>query len=194
MVGLVEVVAESAAVACGKVQQLGQGRIYFGGEDLAPGTAYVHNNKLEALEEVVDDLQGENVIIAYRYKHDLHVLQQAFPDALHLGSGVSTAQAAATVAAWNAGVVRTLLIHPDSAGHGINIQGGGHHLIWYGLTWDLDKFDQLNARIYRQGQKASTVFIHLLLAGEMDQVIANALVAKDDVQTAVLNYFEEDRK
>lgn len=181
-----EIVAENAAVVLGKIHQFGQGMIY-----VTDGTTHLHDAKLDAVKELVEDMQGEPTLIAYRYHHDRTRLQTAFPDAGHLGAGVSKEDALETVQEWNQGKMPVLLIHPDSAGHGLNLQGGGHHIIWYGLTWDLDKFDQLNARLFRQGQSHETVFVHLLLAGDLDRVIADLLIKKDISQQKVLKYFEE---
>jgi len=189
--GLVEIdddviVAESAAVASNKVTQIANGRVY----DVDRRVIEVHTAKQKAVKEVVADMQGSPVLIAYNYQHDVTALFEMFPDAELLGSNTSTHEAERIINAWNAGEVPVLLGHPASMGHGLNIQAGGHHVIVYGLTWNLEYFQQLIARLARQGQQAATVFVHLLCAGPLDNTIADALINKADVQQAVLDYFE----
>ena len=189
--GLVEIdddviVAESAAVASNKVTQIANGRVY----DVDRRVIEVHTAKQKAVKEVVADMQGSPVLIAYNYQHDVTALFEMFPDAELLGSNTSSHEAERIINAWNAGEVPVLLGHPASMGHGLNIQAGGHHVIVYGLTWNLEYFQQLIARLARQGQQAATVFVHLLCAGPLDNTIADALINKADVQQAVLDYFE----
>lgn len=187
LVGGEMVIAESQAVATNKITQLANGTVYAGEDNDI--VVEVHSAKLKVLKELAEEMQGENLLVAYQYDHDLRRLQKMFPEAITLGGGLSDEQANRIRNGWNAGQIPMLLGHPASMGHGLNIQQGGHHIVMYGLTWDLEQYQQLVARLARQGQEAGTVFVHLLCAGELDEVIADALIAKASVQQALLDYF-----
>lgn len=180
-----EIVGDSAAVQQMKENQIANGKVY----DEHKNVHHIHDCKAKALEELVSEMQGEPVLICYNFKHDLEAIRKLYPDAPCFDDkGIDAAE---LVAAWNAGEIPILLGHPASMGHGLNMQKGGHHIVFYGLTWDLDNYLQVVARLWRRGQRGKEVFVHLLCAGALDNVIANALISKEDVQQAVLDYFAE---
>lgn len=184
------VIADSAAIAVNKMAQMTNGCVYDEDGDVQT----MHTAKVDACRELVDNMQGQPVLIAYNYKHDESTLLSAFPGAVVMGASMRSEDAGDAVDRWNAGEIPIMLIHPGSAGHGLNLQKGpGHHLIWYGLPWSLDYFEQLIGRIHRQGQRAAVVYVHVLISGVMDTIIYNALRGKRDVQRSVLDYFEESR-
>ncbi len=154
-----EITVANAGVLSGKLGQLAQGFLYLDEDRRAK---VFDETKVEMARELVASLNGQPAIIAYRYQQDLKALQKAFPDAPHLGSGVSAVKGAEVIEAWNAGNVPVLLLHPASAGHGVNLQRGGHHMIWYGLTWSSEEYRQAIARIARQGQE-NHVYVHRIL-------------------------------
>lgn len=153
------VIASNAAVASGKMRQIIQGFLYR--ED---GTAAeLHLVKLKALIELIEARQGAPVLLAYEFQEDLRRFQKRWPGIPYLGSGVSSRKARQVITDWNAGKIRVLPIHPASAGHGLNLQHGGSHIIWYNVPWARAYFDQTNARIDRQGQTRKC-FGHLIMA------------------------------
>jgi SNF2 family DNA or RNA helicase len=174
--------AASAGVLTGKLQQVCNGAIYTEDREILP----IHRAKIDACKELVDSLVGEPVIICYNYKHDLAALKTIFPHAPVVGEEHTDT----LMAMWNAKTVPVMLGHPAAFGHGLNIQQGGHHMIWFGLNWSLDYFEQAVARLWRSGQRSHTVFNHLLIAdGTIDEVIYQALKDKADVQRAMLDYY-----
>jgi SNF2 family DNA or RNA helicase len=158
--------AVNAGVASMKLQQIANGGVYLDNEDpnVARITQHLHNEKTEAALEIVEDLDGKGVIIAYHYKHDLERLRKAFPKAPVLGSGLKEQELSNVIDGWNAGKHEVLLAHAQSAGHGLNLQEFGEAVIWYNITPSRELYDQLNARIWRQGQRAKTVVIHRIIA------------------------------
>ena len=173
----------NGGVLVGKQQQLAQGFIYDGPEAEASRFDY---NKLEKCRELVESLDGNPVIICYQFREDLRALQSAFPDAPNLGSGVGAAAGAKVIDRWNAGELPVLLLHPQSAGHGLNLQRGGHHMIWYALTWASEAYQQAIARIHRQGQRF-TVYIHRIIArGSIDERIVPVLEGKRTVEGSLI--------
>lgn len=181
-IGAGSLTASSAAVLTGKVQQMSNGRIY----DEDGNDIFVHKAKVDACKGLVESLNEEPVIIAYTYNHDLVGLKEAFPEAPVMGDDLN----AELVAAWNCGRIPVILGHPGAFGHGLNIQKGGHHLIWFGLNWDLDYFDQTIARLWRHGQMSEGVFIHILIGDDtIDESIFEALRDKRDVQQVMLDYY-----
>lgn len=190
-----EVTAVNSGVAVMKMQQVANGGIYLDTDpdkpDAARVTKHIHNEKTEAAMEIVEDLGGKGAIIAYHFRHDLDRLKKAFPDAPVLGSGLSANELSRLVDGWNAGKYPVLLAHAQSAGHGLNLQEFGVAVIWYSLTYSRELFDQLNARIYRQGQRAKTVVVHMIVADDtVDLDVVQALERKGATQhelfTAIL--------
>lgn len=173
-----EIDAKNAATLSGKLSQMANGAIY--GED-GTGFIRVHDRKLDALEDLVEAANGKPVLVAYWFKHDRERIRQRFPFARDI-------KTSGDIHDWNAGMIPLALIHPASAGHGLNLQQGGNTMIWFGLTWSLELYQQTNARLWRQGQKEQTVVIyHILTAGTIDEKILAALEQKDAGQTALIN-------
>lgn len=173
-----EIDAKNAATLSGKLAQMANGAIY--GED---GTSFIriHDKKLDALEDLVESANGKPVLVAYWFKHDRERLRERFPQARDIKTSED-------IHDWNDGKIQIALIHPASAGHGLNLQKGGNVLIWFGLTWSLELYQQTCARLWRQGQKAETVVIyHIIAKGTIDEKIMDALSSKDATQTALIN-------
>jgi len=174
------VVGSTAATLSGKLLQMANGAVY----DDEGNVFHIHDQKLDALEEIVEAAQGEPVLVYYNYKHDLERIQKRFPDAESFGAGKGTAD---TIRAWNDGEISILLCHPASVAYGLNMQEGGHIIVWFGPTWSLELYQQANARLYRQGQ-VDTVFVHHILTEDtLDQRVMEALERKDGVQESLLN-------
>lgn len=169
------IAALSAAVVSNKLLQLANGAIYD--EDGKPHV--VHGRKLDALEELREEAQGENILVFYSFKSDYERIKARFPDAVKLDG-------AETIRDWNAGKIKMLLAHPASAGHGLNLQDGGSIIIWYGLTWSLELYQQANARLHRQGQKNTVRIYRLLTEGTVDARVAEALEGKGIRQEELL--------
>ncbi len=171
-----EVDASNAAVLSNKLSQLANGCIYT--EDKMP--IHLHDKKLDALEDLIEAANGKPVLVAYWFKHDLESIKRRFD--------VREIKTSQDIKDWNDGKIPVAVIHPASAGHGLNLQAGGSTLVWYGITWSLELYQQTNARLYRQGQKSSTVVIHHIIAkGTIDELIMKALVNKDKTQAALID-------
>ena len=171
-----EVTAANAASLTGKLSQLANGAIYADIGD----TIEFHNRKLEALEDILEAANGKPVLVAYWFKHDLERIKRRFP--------VREIKESRDITDWNAGKIPVAVIHPASAGHGLNLQAGGSTLIWFGLTWSLELYQQTNARLWRQGQTSGTVVIeHLITKGTIDERILKALSQKELTQTALID-------
>lgn len=170
-----EITAGSAAVLAGKLSQMANGAVY-----LEEGVKNIHFRKLDALEDLIESMNGKPVLVAYWYKHDLERIKERFPEAVEINTTDS-------IRKWNAGEVPVGLIHPASAGHGLNLQDGGNTLIWFGITWSLELYQQTIGRLYRQGQsKGSVVVTHIIAENTIDERILKALEAKDCTQTALI--------
>lgn len=187
-----KIVAANAAVAGGKCRQIANGAVYGKDDDSRavigsnPPWFPVHDAKLDALENLLEELGGKPVLIFYEFEHDKERILRRFPEAITV-SGVTPKRLDEIINDFNAGKIRILLGHPASMGHGLNMQGACHHAIWFGITWNLDYFIQAIARIYRQGQKATTVFIYLLVAAKtLDERVVKVLTAKDKDEKALL--------
>ena len=177
------VVAANAAAVTGKCRQIANGGVYT-----APGEGVgVHTAKLDAVEEIVESLQGKPVIVVYEFDHERVRLQERFKGAPYIGGGVSTAEFIRIEREWNEGRIPVLLVQPQSAGLGINLQRGGHHMVFHSITWDLGIYDQVIARIHRQGQ-IQRVFVHRIVAKDtVDAVVVKLLASKGRTQRALLN-------
>ena len=170
----------TAATLSGKLLQMANGAVY----DDEGNVFHIHDAKLDALEDIVEAAQGEPVLVYYNYKHDLDRIKKRLPQAESFGAGKDTAD---TIRAWNDGEIPILLCHPASVAYGLNMQEGGHIIVWFGPTWSLELYQQANARLLRQGQ-TDTVFIHHILTdGTIDARVMDALDRKDGVQEALLN-------
>lgn len=171
-----EVDAVNAAALSNKLCQMANGAVYT--ED--KHTVCFHDRKLDALEDLLEGANGKPVLVAYWFKHDLARIQKRFT--------VRELKSSADIQAWNAGRIPVAVIHPASAGHGLNLQAGGSTLVWFGLTWSLELYQQTNARLWRQGQRADTVVIHHIIAqGTIDEQIMQALEDKDRTQAALIH-------
>ena len=179
------VTAANAAVAVMKGQQIANGGSYLDGEDRV--STHIHDAKTEAVQDLVEELSGQPCIIGYHFQHDLERLKQAFPNAPVIGSGVVGDKLDSIIAAWNAGEIPVLLAHPMSAGHGLNLQGAGHAVIWYSLTWSLEVYEQFIRRLWRQGQKNHIMVHHIIAKDTVDEAIIQAVRRKDNTQQKLLN-------
>jgi hypothetical protein len=157
-----DVLAKSQAIATGKLAQMANGFLY--GDEGAVDTHPLHDEKADWLTTLVKDLNGEPVIVVYEYQADLALIRKLFGDVPYLGSGVSDKQAQQFVDDWNAGKTPILALHPKSGGHGLNLQDGGSRMAWLAPTWSAESWDQTIARIYRPGQTAAHVMVHVCVA------------------------------
>lgn len=175
--------AGSAAVLTGKLLQMCSGAVYL---DEAEGqSAFQHDCKLDALMELVEGLDGAPALLFYGYKHEIPRLLAALRK-LKQGLRVRVYEGSQDADAWNAGQVDILLAHPASCAYGLNLQQGGHHVIWYTLTWSLELYLQANARLHRQGQQRPVIVHRLITQGGMDEAVAAALSGKEDIQAALM--------
>ena len=177
-----DIAALNAAAVMTKLLQIANGSV----DSVDGSIVRIHEAKLEALEEIIDTTDGP-VLVFYSYKHDLAAIQGKIKDARIL----NTAQ---DIADWNAGKVQVLLAHPASVGYGLNLQEGGHVIVWYGLTWSLELYQQANARLYRQGQEKPVIIHHLIAEGTVDEEAMQALQHKDTSQAALLAALKERRQ
>ena len=168
--------AANAAALSGKLLQLASGAIYTGD---GQWTA-VHERKLDVLEDLIEAANGSPLLVAYWFTHDRERIVSRFPQAREL-------KTSADIEAWNQGEITLGLIHPASAGHGLNLQSGGHLLVWFSLTWSLELYQQTNARLYRQGQTEPVTITHLVTEGTLDETVLKALDAKDATQAALID-------
>ena len=173
------VVALNAAAVMSKLLQLANGRAYTD----TGSVVRIHDAKAEALAEIVDVTDGP-VLVFYSFRHDLDAIRSKIPEAKELDSPED-------IAAWNRGEIRVLLAHPASVGYGLNLQDGGHVIVWYGLTWSLELYQQANARLHRQGQSHPVIIHHLIAAGTVDEQVMRALKAKNTSQAALLAALKE---
>ena len=172
-----EIEAVSAAALANKMLQLSNGAAYY---DEHKNWAEVHSAKIDALDEIVEDNPKENILVAYNYKFDLERLQKKFPNAVVLDKEQST------IDGWNRGEIPMLLAHPASAGHGLNLQSGGSMIVWFGLNWSLELYQQFNGRLHRQGQTKPVRIVHIIAEDTIDQRVLSVLSDKDATQSSLL--------
>lgn len=176
-----EVDAGNAAALANKLSQMANGAVY--GEDKR--VLRLHDRKLDALEDLIEAANGKPVLVAYWFKHDLERIRERFT--------VREIKTSRDIADWNQGKIPVAVIHPASAGHGLNLQSGGSTLIWFGLTWSLELHQQTNARLWRQGQKDKTVVIHhIITKNTIDERIMSALQKKERAQSALIDAVKTD--
>ena len=176
-----DVTAANAAALSGKLCQMANGAVY--GDDGA--VHYIHDRKLDALEDLIEAANGKPVLVAYWFKHDLERISARLKERHISFTKLDTSD---SIASWNEGKWPVALIHPASAGHGLNLQSGGSTIIWFGMTWSLELYQQANARLWRQGQKAETVVLyHIIAKDTIDERVMKALSAKDKTQTALID-------
>ncbi|HGI2677514.1 TPA: SNF2-related protein [Streptococcus agalactiae] len=175
-----EVTAANAASLSNKLVQMANGAVYSDDHQVVS----LHDQKLDTLEDIIEAANGEPVLVAYWFKHDLQRIEERLAKLKVQGTFLKTEQ---DIREWNKGNIRVGLLHPASAGHGLNLQKGGHHLVWFGLTWSLELYQQTNARLWRQGQQAETVVIqHIVTEGTIDEEILKALENKDAQQSRLI--------
>ena len=167
--------AANAAALSNKLLQMANGAVYGEDKKVLP----IHDRKLDALEDLVEAANGKPLLVAYWYKHDLQRIKVRFKNARCIDT-------AKDIDDWNAGQIPLALIHPASAGHGLNLQDGGCTIVWFGLTWSLELYQQLNARPWRQGQKHTVVIHHIITKGTHDEDVMRALENKDTRQSALI--------
>ncbi len=169
-----EIDAVNAAALSNKLLQMAGGAVY--GENGA--VVQIHDRKLDALEDLIEAATGKPVLVAYWFKHDLERILNRFP--------AEKLDSAGSIKRWNEGKIPLAVIHPASAGHGLNLQAGGSTLIWFSLTWSLELYQQTNARLWRQGQKNTVVIHHIITKDTIDEDVIRSLKRKDKTQTALI--------
>ena len=170
-----EIDAANAAALSGKLLQMANGAIY----NEEKSVFLIHDRKLDALEDLIEGANGKPVLVAYWYNHDLERIRERFK--------VREIKTSKDIRDWNNGEIPIAVIHPASAGHGLNLQSGGSTLIWFGLTWSLELYQQTNARLWRQGQKSTVVIHHIISKDTIDEDVMKALRLKEKTQTDLIN-------
>lgn len=174
----VEINAVNAAALSNKLLQFANGAVYDENRKVFP----IHDIKLEALKEIIEDSNGQSVLVAWTFQFDrdriMDYLKKYKPRELKTNKDIED---------WNAGKIQVMLAHPASAGHGLNLQAGGNLIVWFGQTWSLELYQQFNARLYRQGQKNHVIINHLILQGTHDEDVIRALKSKDKKQNALMD-------
>ena len=175
-IGESEIDAANAASLSNKLSQMANGAVYGSDQSVIK----IHEHKLDALEDLIESANGKPVLVAYWFKHDLERIKARFK--------VREIKTSKDITDWNDGKIPVAVIHPASAGHGLNLQAGGSTLIWFGLTWSLELYQQTNARLWRQGQKSATVVIHHIVTEDtIDELILKALHKKEKSQNALID-------
>ena len=175
--------ASNAGALTNKLLQMSNGAVY----DENKNTRAIHNRKLEKLEDLIEASNGQPVLVAYWFKHDRERSVQYLTSAGYaFGRDLRDLKSPEDISLWNAGQVPIALIHPMSAGHGLNIQSGGHILIWFGLTWSLELYQQTNARLWRQGQRSVVTIHHVLTKNSIDGNVLSALASKNVTQEKLI--------
>lgn len=169
------IVADTAAVLSGKLLQMANGSVY----DDKDGVFHLHDRKLDALEDIVDTSNGQPVLVFYCYKHDLDRIRDRFKEAVLL-------KGPNDIDRWNNGEIQMLLCHPASAGYGINLQQGSHIIVWFGLPYSLEQYQQSNARLHRQGQEKTVIVHHIICDDTLDEKVLDVLQKKDATQRSLL--------
>ena len=176
-----EVTAANAAALSGKLLQMANGAVYSDAEEVIS----IHDKKLDALEDIIESANGQPILVAYWYKHDLERITKRLDK---LKVEYARISSPGSIEMWNKGEFPVGLIHPASAGHGLNLQSGGNHIVWFGLTWSLELYQQTNARLWRQGQQSGTVVVqHIICKGSIDERVMKALAQKDSSQSALID-------
>lgn len=170
-----EIDAANAAVLSGKLLQMANGCIY----DEDKKALKIHDRKLDALEDLIESANGKPLLVAYWFQHDFARIKERFP--------VREIKTSKDIEDWNQGKIPLAVIHPASAGHGLNLQSGGSTLVWFGLTWSLELYQQCNARLHRQGQTDTVVIHHIIAKGTIDEDVMAALQRKEKIQNALIN-------
>ena len=183
-----DITAANAASLSGKLSQMANGAVYTD----AGETVAIHERKLDALEDIIEAANGKPVLVAYWFRHDLERITERLHE---LKIPCFRLDTDGSIRKWNAGEIPVALIHPASAGHGLNLQSGGNTLVWFGLTWSLELYQQTVARLWRQGQASETVVVqHIITKGTIDERIMKALSEKDTTQAALIDAVKADLK
>lgn len=180
-----EITASNAASLSNKLSQMSNGAIYDDKQNIIE----IHSRKLDVLEDIIESMNGKPLLMAYWYKHDFERIAKRL-ESLHIP--FSKLDTDTSIERWNKGEIPVALIHPASAGHGLNLQSGGSTLVWFGLTWSLELYQQTNARLYRQGQKNTVVIQHIIAKGTIDEQILKALQRKDKTQSDLIDAVKAD--
>ncbi|MCI1244837.1 MAG: DEAD/DEAH box helicase [Bacilli bacterium] len=181
-----EITAQNAAVLTNKLSQVANGAIYGDGGE----SEVIHSKKLEALEDIVESANGKPILVAYWFKHDLERIKEKLDE---MGVIYDQIDSEESIKKWNRRELQVGLIHPASAGHGLNLQEGGSTIVWFGLTWSLELYKQTNARLWRQGQESDTVVvIHIIADQTVDEMILKVLNGKETVQNALFEAVKAD--
>ena len=176
-----DVTAQNAASLSGKLLQLANGAIYKDSGEVQP----VHNKKLDALEDIIEAMNGKPLLVAYWFKHDLQRIEQRLTEQK---IPFERLDSDSSINRWNKGQISVALIHPASAGHGLNLQSGGNTLVWFGMIWSLELYQQTVARLWRQGQQSGTVVVqHILTSGTIDERIMKVLLQKGNTQARLID-------
>lgn len=170
-----EIDAVNAAALSGKLLQMANGAVYNEEKEVV----HIHDKKLDALEDLIEGANGKPVLVAYWYNHDLQRIKKRF--------SVREIKTSQDIKDWNNGDIPVAVIHPASAGHGLNIQFGGSTIIWFGLTWSLELYQQTNARLWRQGQNDTVVIHHIIAKNTIDEDVMVALRKKEKIQSALID-------
>lgn len=183
-----DITAANAASLSGKLSQMANGAVYSDTQEIIR----IHDRKLDALEDLIQAANGKPILVAYWFRHDLERITERLQ---HNKIKFSRLDSSESIRSWNSGELPVALIHPASAGHGLNLQEGGSTLIWFGLTWSLELYQQTNARLWRQGQTENTVVVqHIITKDTIDERILKALREKDSTQAALINAVKADLK
>lgn len=189
-----DITAFNAAAVTNKLLQLANGAVYTEDRDIIE----IHNEKLEVLEELFDEANGEPVLVFYNFKHDKDRILKKFEKMLEKKygkhKGIRLLDTDQDIKDWNEGKIKMLLAHPASAGHGLNLQAGGHIVIWFGLTWSLELYQQANARLNRQGQKETVRIYHIITEGTVDERVLEVLNGKNIRQEELLKKLKAEVK
>ena len=176
-----EITAANAAALSGKLSQMANGAVYSDDESIIK----IHDQKLDALEDIIEAQNGKPLLVAYWFRHDLTRITERLETRHIPFSLLNTSE---SIRRWNDGELPVALIHPASAGHGLNLQNGGSAIVWFGLTWSLELYQQTNARLWRQGQNSKTVVVqHIIAKGTIDERIMKALSEKDSTQRSLID-------
>ena len=183
-----EVTAANAAVLSNKLSQMANGAVYSDDGSVVK----IHDRKLDALEDIIEAANVKPLLVAYWYKHDLERITARLSE---LKVPFAKLDTDGSIRRWNTGELPVALIHPASAGHGLNLQSGGSTIVWFGLTWSLELYQQTNARLWRQGQMSGTVVVqHIVADDTIDGRIMKALSDKDSTQSALIEAVKADLK
>ena len=183
-----EITASNAASLSVKLSQMSNGAIYADNGEIKE----IHSRKLDALEDIIESANGKSVLVAYWFKHDYDRIVKRLKS---LHCDFRKLDSTESINSWNKGKIQVALIHPASAGHGLNLQAGGNVIVWFGLTWSLELYQQTNARLWRQGQKNETVVIyHIITENTIDEKILKALKSKDKTQDTLIEAVKAEVK